>query len=463
MSFGSLQFLSFFGGVFCLYWLVPYNRMRVVLLVVASYAFYSAWDYRFCLLLMIATVLAWGSGRLMSAAPARRRPILIVSVAAQLAILGCFKYFNFFRDNAIALAAALQIELDQPTLTILLPVGISFYILHSLCYTIDSYAQRFEATRYSLLDVALYVAFFPQLIAGPIMRAAQFLPQVEQRLRWSTPLAAEGIRSFMIGLVYKYVIADNLGPISDIVFAAPGKWDSFALFTGVLAYYGQIYFDFAGYSLMAIGCSALLGYVLPPNFDHPYLATSITDFWRRWHMSLSSWLRDYVFIPLGGSRRGRARYYLNLLVTMGLGGLWHGAAWTFVAWGLLHGAGIAVHKVWLQAFPSRVRFAGVVLGLATTQMFVLTLWVLFRAPSLADAVTILTGMLTHREGMTFPGWLLGAVAAPVIVDSAVGWFNRRGTSCEVPAFAYGLAMGMALETVCITAVIAFRPFIYFQF
>ena len=474
MLFGSLQFLVFFVIVLAITWSIANNTWRKVVLVAASYLFYAYWDYRFLSLVVFVTLCAWGSSRLVETLRTQRHRwlVLVVALALQLSVLGFFKYYNFFAGNLATLVRSFGGHLDGVTLAIVLPIGLSFYVLHSICFTVDCYTGKIKANEFSILDVALYVAFFPQLIAGPIMRGHDFLPQLRSTPVWSPGQAAWAIRLFVIGFAYKYLLADNLALIADPIFAAPGGWNGLALWSGVAAYYGQIYFDFAGYSWMAIGCAGLLGYVLPINFNFPYTARSTTEFWRRWHISLSTWLRDYLFIPLGGSRRGRPRYYANLFITMGLGGLWHGASWNFVGWGLFHGLGLTVHKWITGERPSRAvkmfaRVGEAALALAITQLFVMFLWVFFRAQSFEDSKTILSGMIGLRNGLTLQSgqtWALALPLALVALDGTIGRvLEARAGPIAVPRFLYGTAMGLAVALTLFGFVMASKPFIYFQF
>lgn len=474
MLFGSLDFLLFFAVTMAITWACGNNTVRKCVLVAASYLFYAYWDYRFLSLVVFVTLCAWGSSHLMLRLQEQRqrRIVVIVSVALQLAVLGFFKYFNFFTDNAVALVRTLGGHIDSPTLAIILPVGLSFYVFHSISYTVDCFKGKVHPKEFSIVDVALYIAFFPQLIAGPIVRGLDFLPQLRAAPQWSSERVLWAIRLFVIGFAYKYLIADNLALIADPVFAAPGKWDGVALWAGVASYFAQIYFDFAGYSWMAIGCAGLLGYVLPANFNYPYTSLSTTEFWRRWHISLSTWLRDYLFIPLGGSRRGKPRYYANLFITMGLGGLWHGASWNFAAWGLLHGVGLTVHKVVTGERPSRVsapaaRVALAVGALAITQLWVMLLWVFFRSQSFGDSVTILSGMFTLRSGPALQTLQATAVVLPlalVALDGAIGRsMEARSGPVAIPRIVYGAAMGVTVALTLFAWVMANKPFIYFQF
>lgn len=474
MLFGSLQYLVFFTVVFVVTWLCASNTWRKVILVAASYLFYAYWDWRFLSLVIFVTLCAWGSTQFIGklGTEAQRRVIVIISVALQLSVLGFFKYFNFFGDSVAVLARALGAHVDSPTLAIILPVGLSFYVFHSISYTVDGFKGKVKPSEFSIVDVALYIAFFPQLIAGPIVRGLDFLPQLRSLPVWSSAQAARAIRLIAIGFMYKYLLADNLGLVADQVFKEPAAWNGLSLWSGVASYYAQIYFDFAGYSWMAIGCAGLLGYILPTNFDFPYTALSTTEFWRRWHISLSTWLRDYLFIPLGGSRRGQGRYYANVFVTMGLGGLWHGASWNFVVWGILHGIGLTVHK-WVTgeraewaALPA-ARLSQIVSALGITQLWVMLLWVFFRAQSFHDSMTILTGMFGLRNVSALQSVQVSALILPLLLVALDGALGRateaRSGPRAIPLPVYGAALGFVVAMVLFGTVMANKPFIYFQF
>jgi alginate O-acetyltransferase complex protein AlgI len=474
MLFGSIQFLLFFIAVMAITWRSANNTLRKVILLVASYGFYAYWDWRFLSLVAFVTLCAWLSSVVMPrlSTERQRRTTVIVSVALQLAVLGFFKYFNFFTANAVALVRTFGGHVDNPTLAIILPVGLSFYVFHSISYTVDCFKGKVTSKDYSLIDVALYIAFFPQLIAGPIVRGLDFLPQLRRSPEWSSDHAVTALRLFVIGFCYKYLLADNLALIADPVFAAPQQWNAVGLWAGVASYFAQIYFDFAGYSWMAIGCAGLLGYVLPANFNFPYTSLSTTEFWRRWHISLSTWLRDYLFIPLGGSRRGRPRYYANLFITMGLGGLWHGASWNFAAWGLLHGVGLTVHKWITGERPSSATRVAARVGLAAaalivTQLWVMLLWVFFRAQSFNDSMTILTGMFTLRSAPALKTMEAAAVVLPlflVALDGAIGRLLQSPARLRrIPDLAYGAGMGLVVALTLFAWAIGNKPFIYFQF
>lgn len=331
MLFTHGWFFVFFAVVFCVYWKLQDRQPQKRWLLACSYFFYACFDWRFLSLLMISTTVDYFVARWMQRTDVskERRRWLIVSVVVNLGILAVFKYFNFFVDSAIDLAAAVGTELPERTARLVVPVGISFFTFQTLSYTIDVYRGNLRASD-SFINVAVFVAFFPQLVAGPIVRASDFLPQLPSRKPWDKIAVRTALLLFLSGYIKKACISDNIAPLIDPVFRYPHLFSTSAVWTAVFGYAAQIYCDFSGYSEMAIAVAALLGFQLPRNFDFPYFATNIADFWRRWHISLSTWLRDYLYITLGGNRGSTVRTYRNLLLTMVLGGIWHGAGWNFL-------------------------------------------------------------------------------------------------------------------------------------
>jgi D-alanyl-lipoteichoic acid acyltransferase DltB (MBOAT superfamily) len=425
MLFNSIEYACFFVAVLLVYYALPFRAQNVWLLA-ASYFFYGSWDWRFLSLLWLSTVIDYAAGLAIQAARERdhrraMRAALTVSVGAQLAILGFFKYFNFFADTAALMLGRMGFHPSLPALTVILPVGISFYTFQTMSYTIDIYRGRFQPTR-TFVDFALSVAFFPHLIAGPIQRARSLLVQIERPRVVTQDCWERGLALIAIGLIRKVAIADPAGTLADAYFAHPSEYTSVPLACGLMLYGLQIYNDFAGYSEMARGSANLMGFELMRNFRHPYFARNVSEFWTRWHISLSTWLRDYLYIPLGGSRRGTRRTYLNLMLTMLLGGLWHGASWNFVIWGGLHGTYLTGYHGWKQWRGTRDaadidlaprpawwidRGRTLASALAVYALVTFT-WVFFRSHDIATTGSYLSGLFAFRSG--FEGALLPVLA-----------------------------------------------------
>ena len=406
MSFTTLTFLLFLVVVFAAHWLARGRVGQNAVVVVASYVFYGWWDPRFCALILASSLLDFAIARALASpdrAPARRRGLAALSCVLNLGLLGVFKYFDFFVDSAVSLLAGLGLSASAPSLHLILPVGISFYTFQTLGYTIDVYRREVEACD-SLLDYLAYVAFFPQLVAGPIERAGRLLPQLQRERSFDEDRARDGAKLILWGFCKKIILADHLGGFVAQVYDgelvhASGP----VLLVATVAFAFQIYCDFSAYSDIAIGTARLFGVELVRNFAHPYFSQSLDEFWRRWHMSLSTWFRDYVYVPLGGSRRGPARFWLSLMATFTLSGLWHGASWTFVIWGAVNGllVGLSVAFVGSRRGPddappallSRAGLAALPRMLATFTVVCLT-WVLFRAVDLPQAMGIFARVAT---------------------------------------------------------------------
>ena len=378
MFFNSLQFAVFFLIVYGLYLNLP-HRLQNRMLLVASYVFYGAWDWRFLSLIAISTVIDFYCGQAMhkSTSDSRRKRFLLISLTANLGMLGFFKYFGFFSESLSLLFSEFGVNLDPITLNIVLPVGISFYTFQTLSYTIDIYRRDMKPCK-DFLDFALFVSFFPQLVAGPIERARRLLPQLTKPRHIDLKLVSGGIYLIAWGLFKKIVIADNLGVYVDSTFANV-EFANGEVLIAVLAFAFQIYCDFSGYSDIARGLARMLGIKLMLNFNLPYIARNPSDFWRRWHISLSTWLRDYLYLSLGGNRKGNRRTYVNLFTVMLLGGLWHGAAWNFVLWGAYHGLLLGIHRAMrprLEAFVAQgnALMQRIWIVLSITVMFGLTLY-----------------------------------------------------------------------------------------
>lgn len=346
MLFHSLTFLIFLVVILAIYWLSS-GRLRLAVCLAASCFFYGWWDYRFLALVgaSIAVDFAVGLGLENFTSRAKRRALLAISLGVNLGVLAIFKYLDFFRNSLEELAVSIGWQLDWPTLNLILPIGISFYTFQTLSYSIDVYRGKLTAER-DWLRFATYVIFFPQLVAGPIVRASEFLPQLATDRTWCFDQFRKGFGLMLLGFFKKLVIADNIGVLVDHLFDNPGIYTAVNAAAVMVLYAFQIYGDFSGYSDIAIGVALMMGFVFPTNFRFPYFAISFSDFWRRWHITLSTWLRDYVYIPLGGNRGSHFATARNLMTTMLLGGLWHGANWTFVIWGGLHGVLLILQRVW---------------------------------------------------------------------------------------------------------------------
>lgn len=467
MLFNQLIFILFIVVVMGFLFVVRNNRARKLFLLVCSYYFYAYWDWRFCSLLLISTFIDYFVGQQLkkTETPRRRKLLLLISLACNLGMLGFFKYFNFFIDSMQAFLEPLGWHVQ--TLNIILPVGISFYTFQTLSYTIDVYRRRLK-TCDDFWDFALFVSFFPQLVAGPIVRASDFLPQLEECRPLSRNQFFWGFQQFVRGLVKKVLIADHLAMVSDITFDNMGAFDGWTTWIGVLCYTGQIYCDFSGYTDMAIGVAKMMGYDFCPNFNHPYVSTSITEFWRRWHISLSTWLRDYVYIPLGGNKKGPRRTYINLLLTMLLGGLWHGAAWTFVFWGFWHGAALAIDKrfnISKKVFVARrpAKF----LGWAMTMMIVMVGWVFFRAPSFECAWLCLSRMFDFAHFSEGFHWisLRAILCLPILfafhILSVTRWSHY--VDLQPKRWSTPIILFFLIYLVLLFRPSGFTPFVYFQF
>jgi alginate O-acetyltransferase complex protein AlgI len=474
MNFATGAFFVFLAVVLLVYHAVPARAWKYRFLLAASWFFYMSWSPWYIGVLLFTTVVDYYSGLLIeNAASARgRRSWLAASVVSNLGFLAFFKYTNFLVDNGMFLARCFGWEVHDRTWEIILPLGISFHTFQGISYTIDVYRKKLPAVR-SFVDFALFVAFFPQLVAGPIVRAIEFLPQMVKPPKVTGDHVVEGLHWFLIGLFKKLLIADRLATFVDPVFATPALYDSATHFWATLAYAGQIYCDFSGYSDMATGCAKWFGFNLPLNFNFPYLATSIADFWRRWHVSLSTWLRDYVYISMGGSRQGSVRTYANLLVTMTLCGLWHGANFHYIGWGFYNGVLLIGHRLWEQYWlrrPERGAFRRhplYVLG-----SWITTLWLVFvglimvRTQTWADFGLVtrsLLGIEVSTAVRWTPLWAMALVGLVLAGHLYSGLRERRCAFLTWPSLPrVALYVGVVALVVVFGASDA-QPFIYFQF
>ncbi len=448
------------------------------MLLVASYFFYGCWDYRFLSLILISTVIDYVSGIKIQGSEKRRtrRFFLVLSMCTNLGLLGAFKYFDFFAENLQVMLSAVGFKTSVGRLRIILPVGISFYTFQTMSYTIDIFRRKLEPTR-RLRDFALFVACFPEPLAGPIERAKRLLPQVLKERHFSRPQFLEGLHLIVWGLFKKMVVADNMARIVDYVFGMPaGSLTGLEIFLGICAFAFQIYGDFSGYSDIARGTAKCLGFEIMVNFKRPYFALNPSDFWQRWHVSLSSWLRDYLYISLGGNRRGKLNTYRNLALTMLLGGLWHGAGWTFIAWGAFHGLILILYRLGgekkktpenSERKSSVIRRVSVVFRWATMLCLVLISWLLFRAQSMHQVGIMFVQMFSSWQitpmamlfirNIIFFSWFL------VLVDT---WdFIHEGKE-NAPKLSFFVKFTFFLY--CISSILFFgmfeaQQFIYFQF
>jgi alginate O-acetyltransferase complex protein AlgI len=474
MIFTSFEFVAFFALVMLVRSCLRSFTAEKWFLLVASYVFYMSWSVP-CAFLILATSLidygvGVGLGRIEN--QRKRKLLLVISIVANLGVLGFFKYTNFLLDNVSSTLSFLGFNATHWDLDILLPVGISFFTFQSMTYTIETYRGKIKPC-HSPRDFLLFVAFFPQLLAGPINRAADLLPQFARRVRAAAVDFETGLLQFCLGAVKKLVISDQIAPQVDLIFNAPGSYDGFTLLQGAIGYGIQIYCDFSGYSDMAIGCARMMGFRFMENFQMPYSAVNITDFWRRWHISLSSWFRDFLYIPLGGSHKGNVRTYVNLIITMLLCGLWHGSSWNFVLWGGLHGASLAIHRIWKRWDPlggSKLqpvsRLAVEAFSRLLTLGMVFVGWIFFRARSLPASMQCLSRIVTwsHTGTRVVSPYILAALAAVALVHLLIN--KDRNWSHEVPARPIPVRIGafaaLAL-LLCLFGATDSAPFIYFQF
>ncbi len=473
MLFNSYTFIVFFALVLACYYLAGSWRIRKGILLVASYLFYAAWNPPFVVLLWISTLVDWFAARRIHHSHSQRRRQLLValSLAVNLGLLGYFKYGTFILDNFLLLVRSLGWDLHLAAPNIILPIGISFYTFQTLSYTLDVYRRK-AAPSDSFLDYALYVTFFPQLVAGPIVRAGDFLPQCREPKAFSGRALGWGLCLMLFGLFEKVALADGiLAPVAEAVYDTPVDLDFVSAWCGTLAFAGQIFLDFAGYSLCAIGAALCLGFALQDNFRFPYAAVGFSDFWRRWHISLSSWLRDYLYIPLGGSRHGRFRMFAALVVTMFLGGLWHGASWTFVIWGALHGFYLVLERGVRRIIPWRFAEKSLLqIPVALLTFFLVCVaWVFFRAESFDKAFGVTAALFGFGpEGATRllrPEAVVMSLGVTATLLSA-HWLMRDTTLTRVVTRTPWWARSLVLAALLVGIVGLAgedRAFIYFQF
>jgi D-alanyl-lipoteichoic acid acyltransferase DltB (MBOAT superfamily) len=471
MLFNSYTFWLFFALVMILYRFQPHRGQNVTLLI-ASYFFYGYWDWRFLFLLLFSTTVDFTAGQLIPRFTGnKRRLIVAASITTNLTVLGFFKYFGFFAKELSLLFQNIGLNISPPALDIILPVGISFYTFQTMSYTIDVYRGHTQPVR-NFLNFALYVSFFPQLVAGPIERSSHLVPQIVHPRQIGAEDFREGLYHILIGLFKKIVVADNMAVFAGAIFQTPAnELTPLDCLVGTYAFAFQIYGDFSGYSSIAQGVAKWLGFDLMFNFRHPYFAASPSDFWKRWHISLSSWLRDYLYIPLGGNRDGRFKTYRNLLLTMFLGGIWHGANWTFIAWGLFHGILLCAHRLIAPAKVNspKPKSSGIIhLGKVFVMFHLVCLgWLFFRAGSIHQAGIMLGTFGGGWKVTEFAVFTLGSMAFYVLPLLAFEWWLEKKadllalTKCDWPI--------RAAVYVYMVLMLFFFPspeqneFIYFQF
>lgn len=418
MIFNSVAFLIFFVIVFSTYWLIPSKKIKWqnLLLLVASYVFYGWWDWRFLSLIAFSTLLDYVVGLQIQKSTSKKKMFLTISLISNLGLLCVFKYFNFFIDSWVNLWSLFGYDMSVSTLNIILPVGISFYTFQTMSYSIDIYRGELKPSK-NFIEFATFVSFFPQLVAGPIERASNLLPQLAQERKMSLTRFKEGVFQILIGFFRKVVVADAIGAMIDGIYNSPDIHNSSSLVMALVLYSFQIYFDFSGYSDIAIGTAKILGFDFKRNFNLPYFSVSITEFWRKWHISLSTWLRDYLYIPLGGNKKGIRIQYRNLFITMLLGGLWHGSSWNFVIWGAIHGILLSLEKRF-QLIPKQYTLLKNIFIFSLVSL----VWVFFRALSFDDSILIFTKLVK------------GPYLSPYI-----------GNISKLITLLYGLALALAFD------------------
>lgn len=464
MFFNSLDFLYFLFVVLILVYFGSKTYKKIIILL-ASYAFYAFWDERFLILILISTLSDFFLGSLIhkSQHSFQRKIYLWLSITVNLGILGFFKYYNFFCDSLILLLQNFNVNPSFSTLKIVLPVGISFYTFQTMSYSIDIYRKELKPTN-SLLDFSIFVAFFPQLVAGPIERAKNLLPQIQNISVLKSKYLPTALTLIFMGYVRKVLLADNIAPLTDEIFNNYQNLPSADLLMGLFLFSLQIYFDFSGYSQIARGLAALFGIHLMKNFNQAYFAHSFQDFWKRWHISLSTWLRDYLYIPLGGNQKGRRRRNLNLLITMLLGGLWHGASWNFVLWGYLHGCYLIIEKTFFSKAKIKVNFFRI-LGV---YLLILLTWLPFRSTGLQMTYAYLEGFIFWSNGISMPYFILTVLFlfSLLLIDLPAYFLKDELFLLRLPkGILYGILIlgSSAILLKMYLTIDAEQPFMYFQF
>ena len=478
MTFNSLTFLCFFALVSFFLLITNFDfkikkdkilLIRHIILLVSSYVFYGWWNWKCAILMLGLTLIAYWTS--LKVDKTNNKIYLGIGIIVPLIILGVFKYFNFFVDSFTYVFGINKTS----TLNIILPVGISFYTFQSMSYTIDVYRKQINCEK-SFIKVALYIAFFPQLVAGPIVKAKEFVYQLyeDRNINWEN--FKEGIQIFVFGLFKKIVIADNISVCVDAVFNMPQNYHAVSIIMAVIGYSIQIYCDFSGYSDMAIGTARALRNDWSRNFNMPYISKNISAFWKRWHISLSTWLQEYLYISLGGNRKGAVRTYINLFLTMLIGGLWHGASWTFVVWGALHGVALCIHKLWMKLTGHGKFYKGTIIGnmcsTILTYLFVAFCWIFFRAENFEISQAVILGIIRWQGGIMYiSSWTILAIGC-VVISTLIACFRSYAKKSELQGFylivnlenIFGLVLLFVFVGICLAlAYTGSNPFIYFQF
>ncbi len=473
MNFATEQYFIFFVVVFLIYWHLS-RRGQNIFLLLASYFFYANWDWRFLSLIIISTLTDYICGWMIheSESQRRRKILLIISLIINLSLLGYFKYFNFFAGSFIELAQSLGWHVSWTTVRIILPVGISFYTFQSISYTVDIYRRQLEPTK-DFIDFATFVAFFPQLVAGPIVRAKEFVYQLKTKRHFQGDYLDDGMVRFLYGYFKKAFVADSLAIyLVDPAFADPSSYSTGTLWIAIIGWAVQIYADFSGYSNMAIGSAKMLGFDIPENFNFPYLSRNISQYWRRWHMTMSRFFRDYVYIGLGGNRYGMARSLVNIAITTFVSGLWHGAGWTFVCWGWLHGVYIAIFQIFREwrkkmgIYNKNPKLVYIIPAWLITQAGIILSRILFRSPNFSTAWDYAKGLVTSTGTNTINlPFLLYVGFAAIIIDHIYGWFkeHRPEKIIEVPGLIRALFYAAMIIFLYHAIPQNVAPYVYFQF
>lgn len=469
MVFNTSEFFVFLAIVLTLYYVLN-HRWQNILLVVSSYIFYGWWDWRFCSLLFVSTVLDYVCGLYIPGKHGKRW--VWISIVGQLTMLGFFKYFNFFEDSVRRLLEMFHMTPDWPTLKIILPVGISFYTFQTLSYTIDIWRGKLKPVR-NFMDFAVFVSFWPHLVAGPILRATFLMPQILAPRKVTSREWSEGTYFILAGLVKKVAVADVISAAIEPALKSPGDFSSSQLYLSIFLFSLRIYCDFSGYTDIARGASLFLGFRLVENFRFPYFSFGIQDFWRRWHMSLSQWLRDYLYVSLGGNRGGAMKTYRNLMLTMLLGGLWHGASWSFVFWGFLHGAYLAIGKMigdYTDRFVEwsamiRMKWLVLAVGIFLTFHLATFTWIFFVITDFRVALQFCQGLLklTHTYDADLLRLALYGTAVLLFIDLPEALTKAHNYLADRPLVVRSAAYACYLALLVVTWTRNYEPFIYFQF